>query len=344
MMMIKDKRMLTGEWAKRYQESSKAKRGDILEEFTALTGYNRCYASFILSHWNRKVSLRIQGEEVIFLLGKRPKKKRKTKPRIYDDGVLKLLKKLWCMSDCLCGKRLASYIRETLPVLENYGEINVDETTKEKLMKISPATIDRLLSGLKRRVDIKPRSRTKPGSLLKHKIPIRKFSDWEENRPGFVEIDLVSHDGGNARGDFIQSLNVTDVFTGWTEMQAVRNKAQIWVCLAIDEIKGRLPFELLGIDSDNGSEFINTHLESYCNSNKITFTRTRPNRKNDNCFVEQKNFTAIRKTVGYARHDTEYEQRLLNEIYSYLRIYMNFLAIYETYRKNENRKQNKKKL
>jgi hypothetical protein len=198
------------------------------------------------------------------------------------------------MSDFLCGKRPAPYLRETLPVLERFDEIKVDETTKEKLMNISPATIDRLLSGLKRRVDIKPRSRTKPGSLLKHKIPIRKFSDWEENCPGFVEIDLVSHDGGNYRGDFIQSLNFTDVCTGWTEMQAVKNKAQVWVCLALDNIKERLPFKLLGIDSDNGSEFINTHLESYCNYNKITFTRTRPNRKNDNCFVEQKNFTAIR--------------------------------------------------
>ena len=139
-----------------------------------------------------------------------------------------------------------------------------------------------------------------------------------------MEIDLVSHGGGDEGGDFCQTLSATDVHSAWTEAQAVRNKAQIWVFEGLTNIRGRLPFDLLGIDSDNGSEFINKHLIAFCEQEGITFTRTRPYRKNDNCFVEQKNYTIVRKTVGYMRHDTEKELDLLNRLYSYLRLYTNY--------------------
>jgi len=191
-------------------------------------------------------------------------------------------------------------------------------------MKISAATIDRLLRDHKQRMEAKGRSGTKPGTLLKSQIPIRTFSDWDEKRPGFVEIDLVGHEGGNGSGDFIQTLNVTDVHTGWTEARAVRNKAQVWVYQALIEIRECLPFQLLGIDSDNGSEFINQHLLRYCEQNRITFTRARRYRKNDNCYVEQKNYSVIRRAVGYHRYDTEEELVLLNQLYKVLGVYTNY--------------------
>jgi hypothetical protein len=160
--------------------------------------------------------------------------------------------------------------------------------------------------------------------LLKSQIPIRTFSEWNDRRPGFVEIDLVGHDGGDPKGEFIQTLDVTDVCTGWTETQAVKNKAQIWVFQALQEIRGHLPFELMGIDSDNGSEFINHHLLRFCTEGKITFTRARSYRKNDNCFVEQENYSIVRRAVGYLRYDTREELIILNELYGYLRLYTNF--------------------
>jgi hypothetical protein len=191
-------------------------------------------------------------------------------------------------------------------------------------LKISAATIDRLLTDTRKRFRIKGRSTTRPGSLLKKSIPIRTFADWDEAKPGFFELALVSHDGGATRGDFNQSLNFIDISTGWDEIVAVKNKAQVWVFAGIENIKERLPFSILGIDSDNGSEFINAHLLHYCEKEHITFTRSRPYRKNDSCFVEQKNCSVIRRAVGYSRHDTDNELSILNELYSYLRLYVNF--------------------
>jgi len=235
-----------------------------------------------------------------------------------------VLKKIWIICDYICSKRLAPFLSEVIPVLEKHGEINLTTRVREKLFKISAATIDRMLAETRKRYRIKGRSTTRPGSLLKKSIPIRTFADWDEKVPGFFEVDLVSHDGEAARGDFNQSLNFTDIATGWVEMVAVKNKAQVWVFGGIEEIKERLPFSILGIDSDNGAEFINAHLLRYCQKEHITFTRSRPYRKNDSCFVEQKNWSVIRRAVGYGRYDTDKELNILNELYSHLRLYSNF--------------------
>jgi hypothetical protein len=160
--------------------------------------------------------------------------------------------------------------------------------------------------------------------MLKSQIPIRTFSEWDDNKPGFLEIDLVGHEGGDPRGEFIQSLNAVDISTGWTEMDAVKNKAEKWVFEAIEALKEILPLDLLGIDSDNGGEFINNHLYKYSIENKITFTRARKYRKNDNCYVEQKNYSVVRKYAGYYRYDTEEELKILKELYKHLRLYINF--------------------
>jgi hypothetical protein len=226
--------------------------------------------------------------------------------------------------DYICGKRLAPVLKEIIIRLERCQEIRISDKVREKLFRISPATIDRLLAKERKKQQIKGRSNTKPGTLLRNQIPIRTFSDWNEKKPGFAEIDLVGHDGGDSHGEFAQTLDVTDICTTWTETEAVRNKAQVWVFNALKDIRQRMPFPLLGIDSDGGGEFINDQLFRYCQQEKITFTRSRSYRKNDSCFVEQKNYSIVRRAVGYLRYDTEEELLTLNELYRSLRLYTNF--------------------
>jgi hypothetical protein len=227
--------------------------------------------------------------------------------------------------DFICGKRLAPILKELIPRLIRFGELKVSEEVRSKLIKkMSPATIDRVLAPERKKYQIKGRSNTKPGTMLKSMIPVRTFSEWSDKKPGFAEIDLVGHEGGDGSGEFLYTLDITDVATGWTETQAVRNKARQWVFEALKDIRERLPFPLLGIDSDNGGEFINDHLFNYCRDEKITFTRARSYRKNNNCFVEQKNYSVVRRAVGYARYDTPEQQAVINALYMELRLYTNF--------------------
>jgi|APFre7841882793_1041355.scaffolds.fasta_scaffold08006_2 hypothetical protein len=319
-LTVKEKQKAARITAARYQKASKKKKGAILDEFIALTGYDRCYASYLLKNHGRKVWI----NNKVIVVGDIRKRHKRQRQRTYGEDVLKALKQIWLIMDCICGKRLRPMLKEILAILQRHKEIKVRGEIKKKLLRISASTIDRILRPERKKYEIKGRSLTKPGTLLKHQIPIRTFSDWDEQKPGFVEIDLVGHEGGNPRGDFIQTLNVTDVCTGWTDMQAVKNKAQIWVFEALKDIRGRLPFDLLGIDSDNGGEFINDHLVRFCREEQITFTRSRSYRKNDNCFIEQKNYTIVRRYVGYARYETDIAQKLLNELYGHLRLYVNF--------------------
>lgn len=231
------------------------------------------------------------------------------------------------MFDCICGKRLVTVLRTMVPILEKFGEIHLTPLTRKKVTHIRAATVDRLLQAEKKKILTyrEGRNHTKPSSMLKSKIPIRTFRDWDEKTPGFVEIDLVGNEGGNTRGEFCFTLDVTDGSTGWSEPIGIRNKAQKWAFEALKEVKTNLlPFPLFGIDSDNGSEFINDQLYRYCGKNNIVFTRSRANRKNDNCYVEEKNNSIVRRNVGYQRYDTEEELAVLNELYSILRLLVNF--------------------
>jgi hypothetical protein len=318
-LTMKEKRSVAAVTAPSYKAASKKKKGVILRQFIELTGYSWRYGSRLLRQQGKSVrsgKLRIMGD-----LRKGTKRRRQA---VYDEQVVAALKKLWFIMDCICGKRLRAALPELIQALKRKFEIRLCEQTEEKLLKISAATIDRLLAGERKKQALKGRSGTKPGTLLKHQIAVRTFSEWNENRPGFMEVDLVGHDGGDGHGDFCQTLDVTDVCTGWTETRAVRNKAQVWVFEALREVRSLLPFQMLGIDSDNGSEFINYHLYEYCKSEQITFTRSRPSRKNDNCFVEEKNYSIVRRNVGYRRYDTPAELDTLNELYRYLRLYTNF--------------------
>ncbi|MFV0463096.1 MAG: transposase family protein [Nostocoides sp.] len=203
-----------------------------------------------------------------------------------------------------------------VPLLRAEGEIDLDDAQAALLSGISAATIDRMLAGERKRMMLRGRARTKPGSLLKHQTPIRTFADWDDATPGFVEIDLVAHDSGVASGEYCYTLTMTDVATGWTVNRSVPNRARRWVIEAIDHAAGVFPFPIVGIDSDNGSEFINHHLLHYCETRQITFTRGRAGKKNDGCYVEQKNWARIRELVGYYRYDTEAELDLLNQIWA----------------------------
>ena len=236
-----------------------------------------------------------------------------------------MLRRLWALFGFMCGRRLAPAIRVNLVVLEKFRELRgLDARTRERLLRMSPATIDRLLADDRKKLRLKGRSHTHPGSLRRDLIPIRTFGKEDQKEPGYVEVDLVGHDGGSSRGEFAQTLTLTDVETGWTEVRGVRNKAQKWVFPALKFLVALLPFALKGLNADNGGEFINVNLLNWCLSNHVAFTRSRPYRKNDNPYVEQKNNSVVRTAVGYMRYDTQEELRLLNQIYAQTRLLINF--------------------
>jgi len=184
----------------------------------------------------------------------------------------------------------------------------------QQLRRISPRQIDRRLAATKRQLTTRRYGRTKPGTLLKHHIPL-KTDHWDVTMPGFTELDLVAHAGHRADGEFAHSLNVTDIHTTWVETRAVHGRGEHRVQRALEEIRQALPFRLRGIDSDNGSEFINNHLYRYCQAQEIQFTRGRPYKKDDNAHIEQKHWTHVRKLVGYWRYDTPTAVAAMNALY-----------------------------
>ena len=304
-----EKHAVTGKLAEGYRRAGRREKGEILDTLISITGYSRDHAARLLRAGPpAKARLR----------------KRRTRPRVYDADVLFALRRIWATLDGVCGKRLVAALPEMVAVMERCCELTVSREVRDKLLAISASTIDRMLAPDRARLSLSGRPGTKPGTLLKHQIPVKTFADWDDAAPGFVEIDLVGHDGGVCRGEYCQTLDITDVATGWTETRAVRNKAQVHVFAAIREIRAALPFPVLGIDSDNGSEFINRELYRYCEEKRITFTRSRAYKKNDGCYVEQKNWSVVRRNVGYARFDTPEELAALNELYAVLREHTNF--------------------
>lgn len=311
MLNMRQKEALTATIVKRYKKAKKKEKTEILNEFIKNTGYNRSYA-------RRKIN---QGKSKDF---RKTKKVKLVRKREYDQEIVKQLTKIWVVEDHICGKRLQPFLPELIRVLERDKEIVISKETKEKLIKISAATIDRALSPIRKRLELKGKSGTKPGTLLKHSIPIRTFADWDDSRPGFFEMDTVAFCGGTLSGQHVWGLNCTDVETGWVGLDATMGKGQHGIHEATKRIQSRLVFKILGLDSDNGSEFINQIMKRFCEENKITFTRIRPGKKNDNCYVEQKNYTTLRKFIGYSRYDTKEELVVIREILVLVETYVNF--------------------
>jgi len=286
-----------------------------------LTGFARSYAALVLRNQGRVVpvnrKLRVRGD-----VGK--KLPRRGRGPTYDEQTVKALVQVWRIMDYICGKRLAPVLGAIVERLLRHNELRCDAATSKKLMRMSAATIDRLLRPERQKYQLKGRTHTRPGTLLKHQIPMRTFNEWDEAQPGFLEMDLVGHDGGVVDSHHAFTLNAVDIASGWNCSRALKNKAQVWILEGVQKILAKLPFPLLGLDSDNGSEFINEMLYSFCQEHKITFTRSRPYRKNDSCFVEQKNYSVVRRAVGYQRFDTEEQLRLLDELYEVLDRYTNF--------------------
>jgi len=291
----------------RYLRSSKVVKGKILDEFTEVTGYHRKAAIRLLHQVNKPRANRKRG-----------------RPRKYSPAVVEVLRVAWEATDRLCSKRLHPFLPELIRILRRHGEAVVPAEIEAELCQMNPSTIDRLLKPWRRLGGRRPFSTTKPGSLLKSAIPIRTFADWEEHRPGFVEADLVPHCGESTEGFYLNSLSTVDVATGWSECIGVWGKGQERVGSAVHHIRRRLPFSLLGLDSDNGGEFINQHLFAYCQREEITFTRSRSYKKNDSCHVEQKNWSVVRRLIGYDRYNSREALAVLNRIYDLLRLYVNF--------------------
>ncbi len=307
MMALPSRRDLLTALIPRYRAANHKERERILAEFVATTGYNRKYASHILHHPPAKRHVHKRQRE-----------------RTYDLPVEQALVSVWNVANCIAAKRLVPCLPEFVHALERHGELHLGPDTKRLLLAMSISTADRLLHPHRHGLQGHGLATTKPGSLLKKTIPVRTFADWDDARPGFVEIDLVAHCGESVSGQYLNSLNMTDIATAWTEPLAVLNKSQLHVSAAIVASRQRFPFPLLGLDADNGAEFINDNLARYCEQEGLTFTRSRPYQKNDQAHVEQKNWSIVRHFVGYDRLEGAADYHALAALYQPLRLYVNF--------------------
>jgi hypothetical protein len=286
----------------RYATADRAAKRRLLNEICEMTGYHR------------KAVIRALRRPV----GRA--RRRVGRPRRYGPAVVGALRGIWEAASYPWSERLRALVPLWLPWARKHFRITPEVETK--LREISARQMDRCLRPYKRELRRRQYGRTKPGTLLKHQIPL-KTDRWNVSEPGFTEIDLVAHSGDRADGPFIYSLNLTDIQTTWVETRAVLGKHQVDVQTTLEELRQTLPFRLRGIDADNGGEFINAHLQRYCREHGVQFTRGRPYKKDDNAHIEQKNWTHVRKLLGYARYDSLPALAAINGLYAELRLFQN---------------------
>ncbi len=291
-----------------FKAKSKKEKSEILDEYCQNTGQCRKYVI-------RKINSRIDA---------RPKQSKKRK-QTYDGEVTAALATVWAIFDYPCGQRLKPILDIEVDRLRELGELDVPDDIIYKLKGMGSATIDRKLRHQRETLRLmQERGTPKPGSLLKSKIAVR-LTEWDTSKVGYVEMDSVFHCGSSAMGEFVNTVSATEIALGWWEGEAIMGRSQEYTFWAIKEMRRRTPFKWVGMDSDNGSEFISDILYKYCDREKIEFTRSRPGRKNDNAYIEQKNWTHVRKVLGYFRYDTVEELGIINSLYrNELRLYKNF--------------------
>ena len=296
-----------------YKNALRHEKTAILDEFCATCGCHRKHAIRVLKRFKRFT---------------KPKVKKRGKPSVYqNEAVRKPLKEIWLKANLPCSKRLKVILPLWLPgYVQIFGQLPPDVTNA--LLRISPPTIDRLLKPIRIHYTKRGRSTTKPGTLLRKKIPI-KTNQWDESRPGFLEADTVAHCGESTSGMYVNTIDFVDIATGWTEQRAVWGKGETAVLEQIKKIEKTLPFPILGFDCDNGGEFLNYHLLRHFTERKqpVQFTRSRAYHKDDNAHIEQKNWTHIRQWLGYDRLDNPKVVSLLNNLYAKeWRLFHNFFC------------------
>lgn len=292
----------------RYRESPPEEKRRILTEFVAVTGYHRKHAIRLLNG-SAEMASRLGGQG---------------RPRLYDEAVREALVMLWEASDRVCGKRLKPLMAILLPALESHGHLHLHPDIRRRLLSVSAATIDRLLSPIRIAARGGPARRRSAGPSIRLAVPVRTFGDWEAPSPGHMEADLVAHCGEQLSGSFVHTLVLTDVATGWTECVALVVREAALVVEALTRLRASLPFRLAGFDTDNGTEFLNETVLKYCASQQIEFTRSRPYRKNDQAWVEQKNGAIVRRLVGYRRLEGLAAAEALTRLYAASRLFVNF--------------------
>ncbi len=307
----------------RYLKASKEFKGRILDELCKVCGYKRKYAIW-------KIGRLREGEKP---------RVRRVRQRVYDQAVLEVIEKVWEAANYPWSVRLREILRLWLSSIKK--QFRITPEVERRLLRVSSSTLDRALREKKRRLRRRIYGRTKPGTLLRHQVPIRT-DHWEVDSAGYLELDLVSHSGESSSGEFIYSLNLTDIYSGWAETRAVMGKGEAGVLEALQAMAAGLPFKVLAIDSDNGSEFLNWHLIKHCEAEGIQFTRSRPYKKDDNAHIEQKNWTHVRKLIGWDRYDTPQALQAMNDLYANeLRLFMNLfqpsVKLLKTIRKGSRR-------
>ncbi len=291
----------------RYRKAQKKEKGVILDEFTKTTGANRDYARRLLQSRYEYATRPI----------------RHPRSNYYTPVDAAALEHLRELLDGICSKLLIAAIPQVLHQLRLDGTLDISDTCAQHLLKMSSSTIDRLMAK-RRPKEKRRRGFTRPGTWLKRRIPVRTSAERTPEQPGFLDLDLVDHGGGNESGDFAHTLDMVDAYSLWIEPRAVRTKAQTLVLEQLQRMRLDLPFRLLGIHSDSGGEFINAQLYRYCTAEHLGFTRSRAGKKNDNPLIEEKNGSVIRRLIGYGRYDTQKQVDQLNSIYAVLRLYVNF--------------------
>mgnify|MGYP000291885724 CR=1 FL=1 len=312
-MTMKTRKELTKALAKRYKKATKNAKSLMLGEFCASTGYNRDYAASILRNGTKP-----QQKPKI------PVKRHAGRPPVYDDEFAHILESIWRRFDHLCGKRFIVLLKSILPSIRSSKNPAMTDEQYEHLQSISAATVDRILAPIRKRLKLRGNSYTRPSNALKASIPVRTFGDWQNVAPGHFQIDTVGHDGGMIDANCAFTLCVTDVCLGWTERYAMVNRAFKWVKQGLSVMQNSIPFEILHLHPDGGSEFMNFGMIAWCKERTIELSRSRPGKKNDNCHVEQKNFDTIRKLIGYARYSTPQMIDTLNQLFAVHGLLLNY--------------------